>query len=92
MTGPKKLEGGFMSTRMTDTDTEMRRDDTYARPAIWPWIVLAIVAAAVLWWAAANHSNRMTNYSATPSNVSTPNSGMTAPGPGGTGGGAGSAR
>lgn len=49
-----------MATRMTDTDPAVRGDGTYARPVVWPWVVLAVVVALALWWAAANNMNKNT--------------------------------
>lgn len=77
-----------MSTRLNDTDTELRRDQVTDGPKIWPWIILSIVAAAILWWSVANH-NRMADQSV--GTGTTSGAGMTGPGAGGgaVGGGTG---
>ena len=71
-----------MATRMTDTDPTLRRDEVVERPVVWPWVLLAVVIALALYWAAANHNNA--GAPTTAPGIGTSGAPITAPSPSGS--------
>lgn len=48
-----------MATKMTDRESDVRRENIYARPALWPWLLLAVAFVIALWFSAQHKAERV---------------------------------